>query len=175
MKPIITIPALALLGALTLPIAGCGGGEADHDHDHADGEHTHADGTTHADHDDHGHDADDHMDHDHGEEVALDDATVGDMTLELAQAHGAIEAGKEGHLVVKLPYNDNGETIVRAWIGTEDRTLSMVGKGEYASSHDDYDIHCMAPDPLPENAMWWIEIEKPDGTKVVGSASPLME
>jgi hypothetical protein len=135
--------------------------------------HTHADGTSHADHD-----ADDHMgddDHDHGEEVALDPITIDGMTIELAQSHGGVAAGKEGHLVVKLPYTDNGETIVRAWIGTEDRTLSYVGKGEYAPSHDDYDIHAMAPDPLPENAMWWIEIEKPDGTKVVGSAEPIMD
>jgi hypothetical protein len=139
-----------------------------------DGEsHSDSDGTSHADHD-----ADDHMghdDHDHGEEVALDPATIGDMTVELMQAHGPLVAGEEGHLVVKLPYTDNGETIVRAWIGTEDRTLSYVGKGEYAPSHDDYDIHAMAPDPLPDDAMWWIEIEKPDGTKVVGSAEPIMD
>jgi hypothetical protein len=32
----------------------------------------------------------------------------------------------------------------------------------------------MAPDPLPENTMWWIEIEKTDGTKVLGSAQPVM-
>ncbi|RNC81845.1 MAG: hypothetical protein ED559_08695 [Phycisphaera sp.] len=102
-------------------------------------------------------------------------ASLGDMTLELAQGHGVLEAGKESHLVVKLPYNDNGETIVRAWIGTEDRTLSMVGKGQYAPSHDDYDIHTVAPIPLPENTMWWIEIEKPDGTKVVGSTNPIIE
>jgi hypothetical protein len=116
----------------------------------------------------------DHDDHDHGEEVALDPATIGDITVELMQAHGPLVAGEEGHLVVKLPYTDNGESIVRAWIGTDDRTLSYVGKGEYAPSHDDYDIHAMAPDPLPEDTMWWIEIEKPDGTTVVGSAKPIM-
>lgn len=109
------------------------------------------------------------------DETALEPATIGDMTVALAQGHGVIGAGKEGHLVVKLPYNDNGATVVRAWIGTEDRTLSFVGKGEYAPSHDDYDIHITSPDHLPENAMWWIEIEKPDGTKVVGSARPLRE
>ena len=96
------------------------------------------------------------------------------MQVDLAQGHGAIAAGKEGHLVVKLPYNDKGATIVRAWIGGPDRTMSIVGIGEYAPSHDDYDIHAMAPDPLPKATMWWIEIEKPDGTKVVGSAKPLM-
>ena len=100
---------------------------------------------------------------------------VGDMSVTLAQSHGVVTAGEESHLVVKLPYSDNGATIVRAWLGGEDRTLSMVGRGDYAASHDDYDIHAMAPDPLPANVMWWIEVEKPDGTKAVGSIKPNLE
>ncbi|MCA9250007.1 MAG: hypothetical protein KDA54_02650 [Phycisphaerales bacterium] len=133
--------------------------------------HVHADGTTHeaddstpvgAENDDHAHD-----------EVSLGEAAIGDVTVEFAQGHGKLEAGKEGHLVVKLPYNDKGATIVRAWIGTDDRLKSVVGKGEYAGSHDDYDVHAIAPDPLPENAMWWIEIQMPDGKKSVGWVEPL--
>lgn len=161
---------LTILAALGLTLSGCGesGSGDDHahgpdSHEHAEDTHTHADGSA-MDEEDHAHD-----------ETALDPATIGDMIVELAQGHGGVEAGKESHLVVKLPYNDNGATVVRAWIGTEDRTLSFVGKGEYAPSHDDYDIHAMAPDPLPANTMWWIEIEKPDGTKTVGSAAPIME
>lgn len=179
---------LILFSTLALALNGCGesGSTDDHahgadTHEHADGSthadhaqdtHTHADGSTHADHAD-----DSHMgeeDHAH-DEIALEPATIGDMTVELAQGHGAIKAGQESHLVVKLPYSDNGATIVRAWIGGEDRTMSFVGKGEYAPSHDDYDIHAMAPDPLPAGAMWWIEIEKPDGAKVVGSAEPIRD
>ena len=172
---------LALLAAIGVLMPGCNG----ESHDHNSGTHTHADGSTHDDHGpgnsdpghdtdgDEGHEGDDH-DHAH-DEMALEPALIGDMTVELAQGHGAIKAGQESHLVVKLPYNDNGATIVRAWIGTDDRTLSFVGKGEYAPSHDDYDIHAMAPDPLPANTMWWIEIEKPDGTKVVGSGKPMLE
>ena len=113
-------------------------------------------------------------DHEHAEDP-LGTVTIGGLEVELAQEHGGIAAGKEGHLVVKLPYADHGSTIVRAWIGTEDRTLSYVGKGEYAPSHDDYDVHATAPDPLPENSRWWVEIEKPDGTKLVGSVQPLFE
>ncbi len=149
-----------------------------HDHDHADGDDDHGHDHDHAD-GDHDHDhGDDHADDDHDhahDEVDLEPVMIGDMRVELAQSHGGLAAGKEGHLVVKLPYNDNGATIVRAWIGGEDRTLSMVGRGEYAPSHDDYDIHAVAPDPLPENTMWWIEIEKPDGAKVVGAAKPIMD
>lgn len=113
-------------------------------------------------------------DHEHAE-TSLGTVRIGELDVELAQGHGAIEAGKEGHLVVKLPYTDGGATIVRAWIGTQDRTLSFVGKGEYAASHDDYDVHATAPDPLPEDARWWIEIDRPDGTKLTGSATPRFE
>jgi len=113
-------------------------------------------------------------DHEHAEDP-LGTVTIGDLDVELAQGHGAVTAGEEGHLVVKLSYSDSGSTVVRAWIGTEDRTLSLVGKGEYAASHDDYDIHATAPDPLPADTKWWFEIEKPDGTKLVGSVQPIME
>ncbi|HVS19320.1 MAG TPA: hypothetical protein VMT18_12015 [Planctomycetota bacterium] len=113
-------------------------------------------------------------DHAH-DELPLGTAPVGELTVTFAQGHGTLAAGKEAHLVVKLPYNDGGETIVRGWIGTEDRTLSLVGKAEYAASHDDYDLHAMAPSPLPEGVRWWVELERPDGTRLAGSVAPLME
>jgi hypothetical protein len=103
------------------------------------------------------------------DEVPLGTFDIGGISVIAAQGHGKVEAGKEGHLVIKLPYSDKGASTVRAWIGSEDRTLSEVGKGDYAPSHDDYDIHAVAADPLPEGAKWWIEIEKPDGSKTVGS------
>ncbi|MDA1005241.1 MAG: hypothetical protein O3A87_01985 [Verrucomicrobia bacterium] len=112
--------------------------------------------------------------HAEGEEVPLGTFKAAELEIEAAQGHGMVEAGKEGHLVIKLPYKDDGATVVRAWIGTEDRTLSAVGKGEYAPSHDDYDIHAIAPSPLPADAKWWVELEKPDGTKIVGSITPKM-
>ena len=99
------------------------------------------------------------------------DSTDND-TVEVSQGHGKIEAGKEGYLSVKLPFNDKGATVVRAWIGLEDRTQSEVGKTHYAQQSDAYFIHAMAPDPLPEGAQWWVEIEKPDGSKTV-NAYPL--
>jgi hypothetical protein len=113
--------------------------------------------------------------HDHAhDEVSLGSHDIEGIKVEAAQGHGKVDAGKEGHLVIKLPYKDDGETVVRAWIGTEDKTQSAPGKGEYAPSHDDYDIHTVAPSPLPENAAWWLEITKPDGTKATGSI-PLLK
>ena len=108
------------------------------------------------------------QDHAH-DEVSLGKFDIGGNIVEAAQGHGNVEAGKEGHLVIKLPYKDEGATVVRAWIGVEDRTLSSVGRGEYAPSHDDYDIHTVAPDPLADGTKWWLELEKPDGTKAIGS------
>jgi hypothetical protein len=125
-------------------------------------------------HDGEGQAGDDQGGHAH-DEVDLGEVDIGDLSVSLAQGHGKVVAGQECHLVVKLPYKDSGATVVRAWLGTQDRTLSMVGKGTYAPSHDDYDIHAMAPEPLPADVMWWIEIEKPDGTTLLGSATPLME
>lgn len=156
-KTATTITSLAFIAFLT----SCG--EKEHGHDHAEGQdHDHGTETAEA----HG--------HDHGDEVELGVLTAGDMQIAASQSHGNVEAGKEGHLVIKLPHNDAGATVVRAWIGTEDRTLSTVGRGEYAAGHNDYDIHAMAPNPLPEGTMWWVEIEKPDGTKAIGSIAPKM-
>jgi hypothetical protein len=153
--------------ALSALLVSCGEKKSaaadDHGHPHPEGE---AHGESAA--------AKTEEDHDHGEEVALGKFKAGELEIEAAQGHGMVEAGKEGHLIIKLPYKDDGASVVRAWIGTEDRTLSAVGKGEYAPSHDDYDIHAMAPSPLPSDVKWWIEIEKPDGTKLVGSIAPTM-
>jgi len=155
------IPAFALSALLV----GCGEKKTtaadDHGHPHEEGE-AHSEVKAEEEHD-HAHD-----------EVALGKFKAGELEIEAAQGHGMVEAGKEGHLVIKLPYNDAGASTVRAWIGTEDRTLSAVGKGEYAPSHDDYDIHAVAPSPLPADTQWWVEVEKPDGTKIVGSIAPKM-
>jgi hypothetical protein len=154
----LTMTTASLAVSLGLTVSGCGN---EHDHDH-EGDHSHGDGDASAHEEGEG-------GHEHGEEVSLGTTTIGDDRVECWQGHGGAAPGKELHLVVKLPYSDDGATTVRAWIGTEDRLASMVAKGQYAPSHGDYDLHAMAPDPLPGGARWWIEIEKPDGTSSVGS------
>ena len=130
-------------------------GSHGHSHDHSHEEHGH------------GH-AEEESKEDKHEISLLGEFDVAGMPVKAAQGHGSVEAGKESHLAIKLPFEDKGETNVRVWIGVEDRTLSAVGKARYSSSHADYHAHAIAPDPLPEGASWWIEIEKPDGTKHVG-------
>lgn len=173
-----------LLASLSLAalLTACGHHDDGHGHDHgADEDHAHGNeadpgngGTAHAGDHDGDHDGAHDEGHEHAEE-SLGSVRIGDIEVELAQGHGAVAPGGEAHLVVKLPYSDSGATIVRAWVGSDDRTLSFVGRGEYAATHDDYDIHATAPDPLPENAMWWVELERPDGTKLLGSARAILE
>ena len=172
---------LANLAGCDARTASDGASAHDHGHDHGGHDHDHDghdhDGHDHDGHDHNGHDHDDHDGHGHdrGEEMPLPPLVVGDLSIACSQFHGPLQAGTEGHLAVKLPYSDGGASAVRAWIGGEDRTMSMVGLGVYAASHGDYDIHTMAPDPLPADARWWIEIERPDGTTLLGSVAPIVD
>ena len=109
------------------------------------------------------------LDHDHSDAEPLGKAMIGSVEVEAWQGHGYAAAGKELHLTVKLPYSDSGASTIRVWIGTEDRFASVVERATYAPSHDDYDAHAVVPDPLPENAAWWIEITKPDGSVHLGN------
>ena len=168
-----TLVSLFVTAALTTMLAGCGKAESGGDAGGGD-THTHADGTTHSDdaHEAPAPAAAPATGNEH-DEVSIGTATLGDYEIELSQGHGVLQAGNESHLVVKLPYTDSGATMVRAWIGTDDRTLSTVGSGTYNADRDVYDIHAMAPDPLSADALWCIEIEKPDDeTMVIGSAKP---
>jgi hypothetical protein len=114
--------------------------------------------------DDHGHTHD---------EVSIGSASVNGITIELAQGGGALAPGKEGHLLVKLSEH-NGTATVRAWIGTPNRLASVVSRGSYDESHGNYNVHAMAPDPMPFECQWWIEIEKPDGSKGVVPGKPIL-
>lgn len=161
------VVARALGLGLVLGLWACGAdGEHGNDHEHGDGGHEHENEDA-----DHAH-GDEVGGHEHGEEVSLGTVGIGEHSVELAQGLGGVEAGKECQLVVKLPWSDGGQTVVRAWIGGEDRTLSFVGKGVYAPSHDDYDIVVTAPEALGAGALWRFEIAKPDGTKLLGSVAP---
>lgn len=159
MKKLITTITTMSLAALLVSCDNKDKGKDAHGHDHNEP----TEGGNHPNENESG------DDHDHREEVELGEFDIQGHKVQASQSHGNVEAGKEGHLVIKLPYQDNGESVIRAWIGTKDRTLSTVGKGVYACSHDDYDAHMLAPDPLPEGSKWWLEIEKPDDTKAVGS------
>jgi len=147
-------------------IAGCGGSDDSSDmhgddHDHPHGEH---DGHDHGDGQDHG------VTEEHGPMMDLANFAIGDMDVHAQQAGGPVRAGQEYVLFVTLPESNAAQPVVRAWIGTDDRTLSGgVATADYEEGH--YHVHVMAPTPLPQDAMWWVEVEQADGTKLVGSTA----
>ncbi|MFG0243561.1 MAG: hypothetical protein ACF8R9_12315 [Phycisphaerales bacterium JB054] len=168
-----TLRFLATAGLAAALLAGCGqssdnSSEADHHgHDHAsDDGHDHA---TEDSHDGHDHAAAEALDDDHDTMVSLGTATIGTHQVSAQQGHGAAAPGKELHLALTLTGDQSGSAIVRAWIGSEDRLASIVGKGEFDSAKGVYDIHAEAPTPLSPDAKWWVEIETEDGTKSLGS------
>lgn len=158
-----TIAVLASISAMTISLSAC----SDHDHEHESHTHSTAEKRTQSG-DQHATDSHAH-DHDHSDAEPLGKAMIGSVEVEAWQGHGYAAAGKELHLTVKLPYSDSGASTIRVWIGTEDRFASVVERATYAPSHDDYDAHAVVPDPLPENAAWWIEITKPDGSVHLGN------
>lgn len=174
-----TLRILAAAGLTAALLAGCGPAsdstpEAAH-HDHDGHDHAAEDGHDHAaddSQDDHDHaEGAGHEQDDHATMAPLGTATIGTHQVSAQQGHGAAAAGKELHLVVTLTGDQSGTAIVRAWIGSEDRLASIVGKGEFDSDKGVYDIHAEAPTPLADTAKWWIEIETEDGTKSLGSVA----
>lgn len=71
----------------------------------------------------------------------------------------------DGHYNIEVK---GGEVkAVRVWVGPEDASGVMVSKTEI--EHTYHHGHVELPDPIPADAMLWIEIEAPDGTTVKGS------
>lgn len=103
-------------------------------------------------------------DHDHSKRVSLGVVKIGDYEVEAFQ-EGAVVAGKETVFELKLKGAPE-PTAIRAWIGIESARGSVKAKSH---KHDDeISIHCESPDPIPEGAMLWIELETPSG-KLKGS------
>ena len=131
-------------------------GNPSSDHDHGDDTHSHTENEQLSDHS--------------HETIPLGSLTISDLTMELTQGHGAVDPGEEEHLIVKFTDEGQDALTLRAWIGTEDKTRSYVGKGEYSADRGVFDFHIIAPKTLEQNAKWWIEIERPDGSVHIGSA-----
>lgn len=117
-----------------------------------------------------GHDPDD-GDRDGHELEPLGAVAVGEMQIQAFQGDGAATPGKELRLVVRLPEDDSGTSTVRGWIGTNDRYASLVALARYSAEAGGYELRTIAPDPLPDSASWWIEVELADGTAHVGSVA----
>ena len=172
MNDIRTTRLAAILAASTLVLVwGCGSGESG---DHASHGHSHEDGHDH-DHDhDHDHAGDDHGhgdagdaggmdggdDHGHGETVELGTKEIDGLRVR-ASRDGEAVAGKDLAIDVWIDSADGGDAAiasVRFWIGTADAKGSMKARAEIEK--DNWHTHAEVPDPMPEGAALWVEIER---------------
>jgi hypothetical protein len=94
----------------------------------------------------------------------IGEQTIGGVVIAAAVV-GEIKPGAESE--IKLTIKSGKPAAVRGWIGVEN------GKGSAkAKAHaEDGGLCCdaEAPNPLPEGARFWLEVEGADGAKALGS------
>jgi len=154
--------SMALAG---LTLTACEQTEPSDDHTDATGDgHTHGPGE---DHDHEGESGDAGHEHDEGEPHDLGAATIG--TLEVhATRYGDVAAGAETSVDISVTGEGGAQpAAVRIWIGTEDARGSLKALADAEGDH--YHAHVQAPDPLPQGAALWIEVESAAGERSAGS------
>ncbi len=96
--------------------------------------------------------------------VSLGTVKIGDYEVEAFQ-QGKVTAGKEATFQLKLKGPGEPDAI-RVWVGIESGRGSAKGK---AHKHGDtIEVHCDTPDPIPQDAQLWIELDTAS-TKLKGA------
>ncbi len=128
--------------------------------------------------DDHAHGPDgEHMDTGAGHGgpvIQLGASTIGAFDVKATRDEGPIVAGKEAPIDVTVtPASGSTARVeaVRFWIGTEDARGSVKAKAdiENPAEPNRWHTHAEIPNPLPEGARLWVEIETEGGERTVGS------
>lgn len=123
--------------------------------------------------------ADEHAGHDHaaggahahGKIEAVGTVEIGVYKLAVSAA-GAIAAGKEWHVELRLNSDQPAPKAIRLWIGIENGRGSMKAKAEAEKdAKNEYSAHVEVPNPLPADSMLWISIEPDDGQTAKGSVA----
>lgn len=127
--------------------------------------------------DEHGQDAGSHEGHQHGSEGSghehhagerheLGTTKVGEFDVAVSYS-GTMTPGKELDVDLAVKGERGRVAAVRAWIGAQDAKGSLKAKA--APEGEGYHAEVEAPDPLPEGAAVWVEIETNQGQKLLGS------
>lgn len=103
------------------------------------------------------------VDDHHGERHPIGSVSLGGHTFQVVQ-QGEVTAGKETLLFLETSTPDQPLPVARAWIGIESGAGSMKARLTKEGDHALH-AHVEVPDPLPQGAMLWLEIE--DGSAKV--------
>jgi hypothetical protein len=123
--------------------------------------------------------ADEHAGHNHAAEGAHAHGkaeAVGSVDISVykvaVSASGAIAAGKEWHVELRLNPNQPAPKAIRVWVGAENGRGSVKAKAEAEKdAKGEYGAHLEIPSPLPADSKLWITIEPDNGQSAKGSLS----
>ncbi len=121
--------------------------------------------------------ADEHAGHDHAAEGAHAHGkaeTVGSVDISVykvaVSASGAIAAGKEWHVELRLNPDQPVPKAIRVWVGAENGRGSVKAKAEAEKdAKGEYGAHVEVPNPIPADSKLWISIEPDNGQTAKGS------
>ncbi|MBI5941891.1 MAG: hypothetical protein HY859_15860 [Caulobacterales bacterium] len=121
--------------------------------------------------------ADEHAGHNHAAEGAHAHGkaeAVGSVEISVykiaVSASGAIAAGKEWHVELRLNPDQPVPKAIRVWVGTENGRGSVKAKAEAEKdAKGEYGAHVEVPNPIPADSKLWITIEPDNGQTAKGS------
>lgn len=96
--------------------------------------------------------------HDEGERHDLGEAAIGEHQVHVAR-FGELTPGAE--CSVDIEVTGEAPAAVRVWIGAEDGAGALKSRAE--AEDDGYHAHIEVPEPLPEGALLWVEVESSAG------------
>lgn len=110
--------------------------------------------------------------HGSGQVIELGTNTIGPYSARASRDQGDILAGKDAPIDVWVDgANAPKVAAVRFWIGSEDAKKSIKARAEieFPDQPNHWHTHAEIPDPLPEGARLWVEIEDEKGVVTRGS------
>lgn len=111
----------------------------------------------------------DHAAHDHGKAEPIGSVAVGAYTV-TASASGAIAAGAELHVELRVSPEQPIPRAIRLWVGTESGRGSEKAKAEAVKDAPGaFGAHVELPDPIPADSRLWISIESESGQATKGA------
>ncbi len=114
----------------------------------------------------------DHAGHDHGTTAPVGSVAISPYQVAVAAA-GAVAAGKDWHVELRLTPDQPAPKAIRLWVGIENGRGSAKAKATpEAKATGEYTAHVDVPNPLPPTSRLWIAIE-PDSGPVVKSSLAL--
>ena len=123
--------------------------------------------------------ADEHAGHNHAAEGAHAHGkaeAIGSVDISVyksaVSASGALAAGKEWHVELRLNPDQPAPKAIRVWVGLENGRGSAKAKAEAEKdAKGEYGAHVEVPNPIPADSKLWISVEPDNGQTAKGSVA----